>query len=282
MNTFTDQVSLQNRITSSSMRIAFDDAGEGDPALLFLPGWCGGRSVFGDLLPLAARNRRVVALDWRGHGESEHPEGDFETDDLVDDALSVIHQAGVAQVVPVGLSHAGWVAIELRRRLGPSRVPGIVLLDWMVLGPPPPFLGALAGLQERESWREVRAALFEMWTTGVHIPALDRYIEEMATYGFESWRRAGREIAARFGAEESPVRSLERLELACPTLHVYAQPRDDDFLAAQQAYSAANSWFRVHRLSANSHFPMLEVPTELIAAVEAFVLDFTQEPPDGS
>jgi pimeloyl-ACP methyl ester carboxylesterase len=79
--------------TSTSPRIAFDDVGDGEPALLFLPGWCANRTVFRDLLAPAARHRRAVALDWRGHGASEHPNDDYDTQDLVHDALQVIDQA---------------------------------------------------------------------------------------------------------------------------------------------------------------------------------------------
>jgi hypothetical protein len=56
---------------------------------------------------------------------------------------------GARQVVPLAISHSGWVAIELRRRLG-SRMPVVVLLDWLVLEPPAPFLDALAALQDPE------------------------------------------------------------------------------------------------------------------------------------
>lgn len=68
--------------------------------------------------------------------------GDFGTSDLVEDALSVIEKSGAQSVVPVALSHAGWVAIELRRILG-TRVSKLVLLDWIILEAPAPFLGAL-------------------------------------------------------------------------------------------------------------------------------------------
>ncbi len=257
--------------TTTALRIAFDDVGDGESSLLYLPGWCSNRTVFRGLLPLAARRRRALALDWRGHGGSQHPGGDYDTADLVEDAVAVIEQSGVTSVVPVGLSHAGWVAIELRRRLGPDRVPGIVLLDWMVLGPPPPFLEALAALQDPARWEAARAQLFAMWTTGVDLPALDANIAEMADYGFDTWARAGREISARFTAEGSPAAALERLDQPCPTLHVYAQPADEAVLAAQVAYSAAHPWFSVHRLDAASHFPMFEVPEDLNSTIDRFV-----------
>jgi hypothetical protein len=39
--------------------------------------------------------------------------GDFGLPDLVEDALAVVVASGAPTVVPVAVSHAGWVAIEL-------------------------------------------------------------------------------------------------------------------------------------------------------------------------
>ena len=257
--------------TLTAVPVAFDDVGEGEAALVMLPGWCSNRTVFRPLLAPAGRHRRVLALDWRGHGGSERPRGDFGTAELVDDVVGVLDVAGVERVVPVALSHAGWVAIELRRRLGPERVPGLVLLDWMVLGAPPPFYDALAGLQDPDSFQAVRSALFAMWTEGVTIPELDSHVGEMAEYHFPMWARAGRAISAAFAEAGSPVAVLERLEPPPPTLHVYAQPADRAFLEGQRQYASGHEWFRVHRLEARSHFPMFEVPAEMADAIERFV-----------
>jgi len=113
--------------------------------------------------------------------------------------------------------------------------------------------------------------LFSMWTHGVDVPALHNYVASMGTYGFAHWRRAGREIAAAFAREGSPLSALEQLDEPCPTLHLYAQPTDDGFLAAQQAYASTHDWFKVHRLDARSHFPMFEVPAEMVRVIEEFV-----------
>jgi pimeloyl-ACP methyl ester carboxylesterase len=257
--------------TASATRIAFDDLGAGGPALVFLPGWCGDRTVFDPLLHRLAPHRRVLSLDLRDHGQSERTEVDFTSAAVVDDVLRVIDEAQVDQVVPVGLSHAGWIAIEVRRRLGPQRVPALVLLDWMVLGTPPGFTDALAGLQQRWAWEHVRAGLFDMWTSGIEVPALHQYVASMGSYGFRHWSRAGREIAAAFTAEGSPLAALSTLDVACPTLHLYAQPADDALLAAQQGFAAQHPWFHVHRLDARSHFPMFETPDALAGAIEEFV-----------
>lgn len=253
-----------------TQRIETDDVGVGEPAVVLIPGWCGDRTVFQPLLPPLSRRRRTIAVDLPEHGRSPRTGADVTTSDVVDALVELADREGVERMVPVGLSHAGWAAIELRRRLGQDRVPGIVLLDWMPLGTPPGFADALVGLQDEAIWEQVRGALFGMWTTGVDVAALHRYVASMGGYGFEYWRRAGREIQAAFDAEGSPLAALERLPVECPTLHIYAQPTDDGFLAAQQGYAAAHPWYSVRRVAARSHFPMFEVPEEIAAAIEGF------------
>ena len=245
-------------------------AGRGEPALLFLPGWCGDRTVFDGLLAQLGTARRVVAVDLPEHGESPRTGTDFTTADVVRATVTLADALGLDRLVPVALSHAGWVAIELRRRLGARRVPGIVLLDWMVLGTPPGFDDALAGLQDDRAWSDVRAALFGMWTEGVDEPAVHEYVASMGRYGAAHWQRAGREISAGFAADGAPLGALGMLPEPCPTLHLYAQPADDTVLAAQRTFAESHPWFEVHRLDAHSHFPMFEVPDEMSTLIEEF------------
>lgn len=189
---------------------------------------------------------------------------------LVDDALSVIDASGVQRVIPVALSHAGWVAIELRRRLS-LRVEKIVLLDWIVQQAPPPFLDALQALQDPARWRQVRDQLFSMWLHGVDIPELTRYVlEDMGSYPFEMWARAGREIASAYVAAGSPLQVLAEIDPPVPVLHLYAQPEDPAYLAAQHSFSLAHPWFRASKVQGRSHFAMLEAPGEMAAAIEQF------------
>lgn len=257
-------------VQSHGIRISYDDDGGGEPALLFMPGWCGSRRVFDELARRCAARRRTLALDWRGHGRSGTATRDFGAADLVDDALAVIEASRAERVVPVALSHAGWVAIELRRRLG-ARIPKLVLLDWIVLEAPPPFLAALQGLQDPAQWQETREELFSMWLHGLDIPGLTDYVRgDMGSYPFEMWARAGREIGAAYAKAGSPLHALAGLDPPAPVLHLYAQPDDPGYLAAQRSFGAAHPWFRAARLNARSHFPMYEVPDEMARVVEGF------------
>ncbi|HWP35554.1 MAG TPA: alpha/beta hydrolase [Thermodesulfobacteriota bacterium] len=253
--------------------MAYDDLGQGEPALLCLNGWCDTRRQFARLAPLLAARRRVLALDWRGHGESEQPAGEFSMDALVDDAFAVISASGAERVVPVAVSHSGWVAIELRRRLG-ARIPRLVLQDWLVLDPPQAFLDVLAGLQAPDRWRATREGLFGMWLAGVGDQEIARMVREaMSSYDFDAWARAAREIAAAYARHGSPLRALAALTPPVPALHLYAQPDDPAYRAAQEAFAAAHPWFRPRRLAARSHFPPLEVPDQVAASIEAFLAE---------
>ncbi len=256
---------------TTEIELAHSDQGTAEPALIFLPGWCGGREVFDPILAETASRRRSISIDLPSHGDNPRSKRDFDTMAIAEEVVRLLSVLGVKHVIPVSLSHAGWVALELRRRLGHVAVPAVVLLDWMPLGSPPRFTGALTALQDRATWSATRDQLFDMWGHDVDEPAVHRYIESMGTYGFDMWGRAGREIAAEFAAEPVPLAAFAALPDACPVLHLYAQPRDDDYLAAQLEFAEANPWFQVQRLDATSHFPSFEVPGDIASAIETFV-----------
>lgn len=251
--------------------MAFDDRGSGEPALLCLPGWCENRSAFTRLVELAGGNRRAIAVDWRGHGGSAPAEGDFTSQDLVADVIAFLDERGVGSVVPVTISHAGWIAVALRRRLG-ERVARAVFLDWIMTAPPSTFLATLNGLRDPERFRKTRASLFSSWMGRSNVPEVMRHIaEEMGAYGQEMWARAAREIVLAYGQWGSPQHALASIHPALPVLHLYSQPKEDAYLWAQEAFSAAHPWFRVRRLHGETHFPSLEIPEETVEAVEAFI-----------
>jgi pimeloyl-ACP methyl ester carboxylesterase len=146
-----------------------------------------------------------------------------------------------------------------------------VLLDWIVLEPPPPFLGALAGLRS-EAWQQSRDALFNMWLEGVGSKDVIRYVrEDMGSSRGEMWGRAGREIASAYEREGYPLRALTTLERPVPTLHMYTQPEDPGYLMAQQSFAGDHPWFQVAKLNARSHFPLLEVPDQVVEHLEDFL-----------
>jgi pimeloyl-ACP methyl ester carboxylesterase len=254
---------------SRSLRIQYNDLSRGSPAFLCLPGWCENKTAFARITHALGRDHRVIALDWRGHGKSAASGVEFGNAELVEDALAVVRTAGIGPLVPICVSHAGWIALELRRALG-DRVVRMVFLDWILAEPSPEFRAALAALQDRERWSAARSELFKRWIADCEVPHVARHVrEEMGSYGFEMWARAAREIERAY-LRGSPLDVLARLDPPVPVLHLYSQPRDPAYLAAQQDLARAQPWFHVRRLDGRCHFPALERPDDVAAAILEF------------
>jgi pimeloyl-ACP methyl ester carboxylesterase len=265
--------------TVTSVPVSFDDAGRGEPALVYLTGWCSTRTSYAVMVEHTARHRRSVAIDWRGHGTSPAPDGDFGWPDMADDVLAVLDGCGVDRFVPVANAHAGWVARDLAGRV-PGRVAGIVLLNWLVLGAPQAFAAGLAALADPATTRQAANGLTTSWLDGHEdVPGLAEQIAAMRCQSDQMWARAGREIAAAYAADPSPLRAFAALAAPPPVRHLYAEPKDPAFLAAQQDFARAHPWFTVRRLdAARTHFPMLEQPAELAADVTRFTGALGPEP----
>jgi pimeloyl-ACP methyl ester carboxylesterase len=254
----------------SAVGLGLDDLGEGEPALLLLTGWCSSRKRWARAAPLLAAGRRVINFEWRGHGDSARTTEDFGVGELVQDALDVIEATGLERLIPCSASHSGWVAIELRRRLG-ERVPAIVHLDWMTIEPSRAYMELLSALQSPQTWPQARDTLFEIWRAGEELAEIDDALAVMRAQDADMWMRSGREIEASYRREGSPLRALEAI---CPpprVLHLYGQPPAEEYLTAQQRFAAERDWFDVERLEhVRTHFAMLEAPREVSEKIEAF------------
>jgi len=253
------------------IRIAYDDLGARDaqgPAFLLLPGWCTDRTVFAPLAERLATFGRTLVMDWAGHGDSERPVRDFGAADLLAQARGVMADSGVEQVIPITVSHAGWVALELRRALG-ERVAGLVFLDWIVSPAPPPFSAILTQMQSPD-WRAAVEQIFGMWLHGVDNEHVIRFVREgMGAYPGTMWARAGREISASYLTHGNPLSAASQLNVRA--IHLYGQPDDPGYLAYQQEFAAQHAFFQVKKLATRSHFPTLECPDVLVDAIRAWL-----------
>jgi pimeloyl-ACP methyl ester carboxylesterase len=250
-----------------TLGLGVDDLGQGEPALLLLTGWCSSRERWAKAVPLLAEHRRVVSFEWRGHGVSQPAPGDFGTNEMVQDALSVIDATGLETVIPCSASHSGWVAIELRRRLG-ERIPAIVHLDWMVHEPSGAYMELISELQDPDRWPHARDTLFEIWRAGVQDEDIDAALEVMRRQDAEMWIRSGREIEASYRRAGSPLRALSAFPTVPMVRHVYGQPATPEYLQAQQRFAEEHDWYSVHRLDARTHFSMIEAPDEVASEIE--------------
>jgi pimeloyl-ACP methyl ester carboxylesterase len=262
-------------VESEGIQIYYDDTGEGEPALLCLPGFTNDHTIFAPLVERLSTDHRVLVMDWRGHGKSQAPDGDFGFAEMAGDAVAVIEDSGAHSVIPIGQGQLPWVAIEVRHRLG-EQVPKMVASSWPAIsarGNPlaPRFLAAMEALQDESRWRESAEQVVTMFVSGAPASVQTQIRNQMLSHGYEMWSRAGREISAIFAREGDPLTALSKLSPPVPVLHVYAQPRAPEYLSTQEAFAREHPWFRVRRLEAASQFPTLEVPDETAAVIREFI-----------
>lgn len=106
------------------------DPAAGRPTVLMLHG--GGQNRFswkntGQVL--ADEGFHVVALDSRGHGDSDRaPDADYDVETLTDDVMQVLDAIG-RPVMLIGASMGGLTGILVADRAGPDRVTRLMLVD---------------------------------------------------------------------------------------------------------------------------------------------------------
>src|SRR5579871_2084102 len=113
---------------SSGVRLHHVDEGSGDPTILFVHGWCCDHTFLQPQFDHFKPRHRVVAVDLRGCGESDKPEGGYDIPTLTDDVARLCQDAGIEKPIVVGHSLGGMMAVELAARY-PSIPRAIVAVD---------------------------------------------------------------------------------------------------------------------------------------------------------
>lgn len=109
--------------------IAYEARGRGEPALVFVHGWCCDRWSFHRQLDEFARDHLVVALDLGGHGASgRQRRSDWSLPTLAGDVQAVVERLDLERVVLVGHSMGGPVALLAAARMR-GRVLGVVGIE---------------------------------------------------------------------------------------------------------------------------------------------------------
>ena len=121
-------ITVDNAISADGISIAYEVRGEGEPALVFVHGWCCDRSYWNKQLPHFAEKYKVVSIDLAGHGESGLDRKEWTMGAFGEDVVAVINKLDLDQAVFIGHSMGGPVILEAAR-LMPKRVIGLVGVD---------------------------------------------------------------------------------------------------------------------------------------------------------
>ena len=112
---------MQFAIAADGVRLAFEQLGAGDPVLL-VHGFGSSREQnwksTGWYRSLTEAGHRVVAMDCRGHGQSDkpHDEASYGHERMAEDAVAVMDAAGLGAAHIVGYSMGGFIGIRVLAR----------------------------------------------------------------------------------------------------------------------------------------------------------------------
>jgi pimeloyl-ACP methyl ester carboxylesterase len=241
--------------------LGYDAAGVGDPALLFLHGWCGDRSFFAPQFERFSDSHRVVSVDLPGHGKSEVP-GEYVIEAFASDIAALAGELRLGRSVVFGHSIGAMVALALSE-LAPEVVGAVALID------PPPL--------SKEVWKDFGPQLIGSFS-GPDGPAGRRqFVEQMFLATDDPTRRAKIietmtavpndiaiplvEAIAAFDA----MAVLRQCEVPVLTISS-AVPTND-----AASLLAANPTMTLGQTVGAGHFLQLEVPDQVNAMIERFL-----------
>ncbi|HET9844557.1 MAG TPA: alpha/beta fold hydrolase [Nitrospira sp.] len=107
--------------------LAYDDQGMGLP-IVFLHAFPLNRSMWSEQVAALSRRFRAIAIDLRGHGESDAPFWRYSLEQYAMDVKELLAGLSIRKALFVGLSMGGYLAFTLYR-LYPDLMLGVVLAD---------------------------------------------------------------------------------------------------------------------------------------------------------
>lgn len=112
----------------NGVRLHYLDWGGNGPALLFLTGMGCSAYIFSRFAPRFIDKFHVLALDRRGHGDSDYPKTGYDPDSLTEDLRQFLDALKIEKVVLAGHSMA-YIELCHFAALYPERVLKLVFLD---------------------------------------------------------------------------------------------------------------------------------------------------------
>ena len=260
------------KILINNTYLGYDDHGIGLP-ILFLPAFPLNRTMWqGELIALLQDERyRLIALDWRGFGESELTSSISTMELFADDVAALMDSLGIQQAVLCGLSMGGYASFAFLRKY-PERVYGLILADTRPGADTP----------EAQANRENVARIAETQGTGaiadLQIPRLlsanplqqHPEVEMRVRQMIESATVQGIAAASRGMAQRADSTGL-LAQISCPTLVIVGEHDALTPPTLAEEYAAQIPGAQLALITNAGHLSNLEQPEAFLQAVRGLL-----------
>ena len=262
----------QHARAADGLALAYEERGQGEPALLFVHGWCGERALWRATMAGLEARHRVLALDLGGHGASGAGRAEWTLASLAGDVVAVCDQAGLQDVILVGHSMGAPVALLAAARLR-GRVRGVIGVDSLhdaEFEYPPGFLEEVARGLERDYTGALEASL-----RGAAGPGLSRErLEWLVARAVRTDRAAA--IGLLRGFEGFALdEALSGSGVPVRAVNAGARPGG---LATAIEHNQELADFDALILDGCGHFPMLEQPERFAPLLARWVEELSAHP----
>jgi pimeloyl-ACP methyl ester carboxylesterase len=248
--------------THDGVRIAYEETGAAEPAMVFVHGWCCDRNHHAPQVAHLSPSHRCVSLDLRGHGDSDVPAGGYSIAVFADDVAALCSELGLHKPVIVGHSMGGAIALSVAAR-HPDLPSAIVMLDGAIF-PPDSLLamtGPLTAAFESDGYLEPLAGVFN----GMFLPSDDAKLHEhvVAAALATPHHVAAGEWAALWANDYAGDAAKVRV----PAMYVGAHNPIADMTKLRAAMPDAV----LAQTAGAGHFHQLLVPEQVNAMIERFL-----------
>jgi len=265
----------------AGLRLHYLDWGGGGEAVLFLHGTTGNAHHWDFCARKLQGVFRVLALDFRGHGDSDKPASGYRKEDYLADVTALMGELGQKEVSLVGYSLGALVSIAWAAQ-NPDQVRCAVLVD-PSLGTPPGVIAhyqrmAAAAPPSFSSREEIRTYFYTKYDRNIDPDLLEEYIKwgffpDTPAPGHWSWKHS-RQAAVETFATRVEDNHLYLPHLTCPTLFIRARESQMFSPAAWDALQEMGKGnFFFAEIPGADHGIMLQRP----GAVADLICNFLQE-----
>ncbi len=247
--------------TRNGVRLFYNDTGSGDPALLFIHGWCCDSTHWRRTTPAFRRSHRIVTTDLRGHGKSDKPKQDYTMDGFCEDIEWLIGQLGLRRPIVIGHSMGGIIALLLARR-HKRALRALVMVDApLYIAISQPELDALLQGVDSPAYRQAAQLLIE---TRFFRPTSPKALRSELT---ERMLRTPQHVLApalrSLAAEMRPP----PMELGILSLFIDAGRTFDELKLVERTVPG----IQIARTVGAGHFNMLEAPDQVNGMLRIFI-----------
>jgi pimeloyl-ACP methyl ester carboxylesterase len=251
--------------TGVRLRYAEQGNAAGEPVIL-LHGLTDSWYSYSRVMPFLPAALRAIAIDQRGHGDSDRPASGYTVTDFAEDVIAFLDTMGIRRATIIGHSMGAFVAQRVAI-IAPDRVERLVLID----GAPSARSAALLELKQELAAQPARMRdeflrAFQYGT--VHAPVPEPFMARVITESAKVPTRVARSaldglLASGDSAQLGAIRA--------PTLLVWGEHDPIFDRASQAAYERGIAASALRLYPDASHAPHWEAPERFVQDLLAFI-----------